>query len=363
MKMEIKVRCTCGSLLAFEDTPVNGQLEHPLACTNCSADCTQKANDYIRRKLAGENPDVSAKKSGPAWLRPFQSRQSESDTVAISRQSGKIPANIRAADAGATANGDEAAFSRIAIAGSAALLVGVLGAIGWLLVAKATGYQIGYVAWALGGLVGWTSRLLAPRGHALLGMVAATAAFLAIGGGQYLVTRWEIQQVVREYTPAAYDEIIAYARETTSAKNSEDLRDRTAEFKLVQALAGPDTTNAITAYQDYQIAESGFAFLGLVSKEGQPKLTFDAKDALTDVDAVTVPEIARFDAEVAPAMQKLVAGQPSQADYQAALADRIHSRIPASTVAAYSVNRYTILWLFLGVGTAYRLARNAGLQY
>lgn len=359
MKMEIKIRCTCGSVLSFEDTPVNGQLEHPLACTNCRADCTQKANDFIHRKLAGENPDVNEGKTRPLWLRPFRSRQTESDTAEISRRPGKIPANIRSA----TEAGDEASFRRIAVAGSAALLVGILGAIGWLLVAKATGYQIGYVAWALGGAVGLTSRLLAPRGHALLGMVGATAAFLAIGGGQYLVTSWEIQQAVREYTPLAYEEIVAYARETAAAQNSEDLRERTAEFKLVQALAGKNETNAIAAYQDYQIAESGFALLGLINKEGQPKLTFDAKDAITDVEAVTVPEIAKFDAEVAPVMQKLAAGQPSQTDYQASLEARIAARVPASTIAAYSVNRYTILWLFLGVGTAYRLARNAGLQY
>jgi hypothetical protein len=42
---------------------------------------------------------------------------------------------------------------------------------------------------------------------------------------------------------------------------------------------------------------------------------------------------------------------------------RLHDRISASTVAAFAVNRYTILWIFLGVGTAYRLARNPGLQY
>lgn len=359
MKMEIKIRCSCGSVLSFEDTPVNGQLEHPLACTNCRADCTQKANDFIRRKLAGENPDVREEKSGLSWLRPFRSRQTESDTAEISRHPGKIPANIRSA----TEAGDEAAFSRIALAGGAALLVGILGAIGWLLVAKATGYQIGYVAWALGGLVGWTSRLLAPRGHALLGMVAATAAFLAIGGGQYLVTRWEIQQAVREYTPLAYEEIIAYAKETASAQTSEDLRERTAEFKLVQALAGKNETNAIAAYQNYQIAESGFALLGLINKDDQPKLTFAAKDELADVEAVTVPEIAKFDSEVAPTMQKLAEGQPSQTDYQTSLEERIAARVSASTIAAYSVNRYTILWLFLGLGTAYRIARNAGLQY
>lgn len=361
-KMEIKIRCNCGSSLSFEDTPVEGKLEHPLHCTNCGNDCTAPANEFIRRRLAGE-PEPPTDRGIRNWAKLFQRPKPEFDTDAVVLRKGKIPGNIRPAAEVASATGDEAGHNRIALAAGAALAVGLLGAIGWLLVARATGYQIGYIAWALGGLVGWTSRLVAPRGHSLLGLIASLAAFIAIGGGQYLVSRWAIGEAVHEYAPVAYAEILAYAKETSSAQSSEDLRERTAEYKLVQTLAGKDETNAIAAYQTYQIADSGFALLGLVSKDRQPRLTFAEREQLSDVKSITVPEIARFDSEVAPVMKKLVEGQPTQADYEHSLEQRIQAGISVSNVAAFAMNRYTILWLFLGLGSAYRIARNASLQY
>jgi hypothetical protein len=367
MKMEINIRCQCGSDLCFEETPVDGRLEFPFLCTNCGVDCTEKANDFIRRQQSGE---VELRpKASQNWLKPFGQRDEESASSPISLRPPPPPMNFRSLPGqslgekpSVTEAGDEAALGRVTIAGTAALVVGVLGALGWFYIAKATGYEIGYVAWALGGLVGWTSRLVAPRGHAFLGFVATLAAVLAIGGGQYLVSRWQIHEAVHAYSPEAYDEILAYAKETTEAQTSEDLGERTAEFKLVRALAGKET-DPIAAYQSYQIADSGFALFGLVSKDQQSNLTFDQRAELVDPESVTVPEIAKFDAEVAPALQKLVAGQPSREEYQTSLEGRIYSRVSASTVAAFAVNRYTILWLFLGVGTAYRLARNPGLQY
>lgn len=364
MKMEIRIRCNCGSSLSFEDTPVDGRLQYPFTCTNCGTDCTAKANEFIQKQLSGAADPLRTKPAGGLG-KLFRRSQPEFDPEAIAFRQDKLPANIRPAPEmdTSTITGDEARSSRIMVAGGAALAVGALGALGWLLVAKATGYQIGYVAWALGGLVGWTSRLVAPRGHPLLGIVASLAAFIAIGGGQYLVSRWAIREAIHEYAPLAYEEILAYAKETSSAENSEDLRERAAEYKLVQALAGKSETNAIAAYQAYQISDSAFALFGVVSKEDQARLTFADRDHLTDADAVTIPEIARFDAEVAPAMKQLAEGQPSQAEYERSFEERIHSRISASNVAAFAVNRYTVLWLFLGLGSAYRIARNAGLQY
>lgn len=378
MKMEISIRCHCGSELTFEDTLVDGRLEHPFKCTNCGADCTALVNEFIRRKLKG--PDYfAANKTRKAWLGVFDSDHHEPKTeeATLLRQPPlplrppppPAPNLIRSiggmplAVAPESEPVEETGSKQLILAGGAALLVGVLGAIGWLYIAKVTGYEIGYVAWALGALVGWASRLVAPRGHQMLGVVATLAAFCAIGGGQYLVSRWVINDAVREFTPLAYEEIVAYAKEIEAAQSSEELRELTAQYKVVAALAGDAETNVIAAYQDYQIASSMFHVMGIVNKDGRPKVSLAERDRLADAEHVTVPELAKFDAQVVPELKKVMAGSLTQADYQTALENRILARVTISNVAANAVNMYTVLWLFLGLGSAYRIARNAGLQY
>ena len=58
--MEIKVKCICGSTYLFEEVPVSGRLAFPVSCTNCGADGTENANQFIARELAGV-PEVDEK--------------------------------------------------------------------------------------------------------------------------------------------------------------------------------------------------------------------------------------------------------------------------------------------------------------
>jgi len=364
--MEITVQCMCGSTVTFKDTPVEGKLKYPFYCTSCGADCTQRANAFIQAQLAAETEKKKSKR-GRSWLRPFGRRVEESAETEVASEcaSGEAATatNFRSSDQEATDSGDEASAIRIVVAAGAALLVGTLGAIGWLLIAQSTGLQIGYVAWALGGLVGLTSRLVTPRGHVLLGHVAVLAAIVAIGGGQYLVSRWAIQSAVHECAPAAYNEIIAFAKEAAAAETSEEMREKTAKFNLVHAVAGRQETNAIAAYQKFQIADSALTGMGIVERGKDAKLTLDEQANRAEEESVTLADMARFNAEVTPAMRELVAGHPSAEEYAASFEQQVNSHISISTVVFYSFNRYTLLWLVLGTGTAYRLARNPGLNY
>jgi hypothetical protein len=63
---------------------------------------------------------------------------------------------------------------------------GFLGMLGWFLLIKATGYEIGYAAWGVGVITGFGTRLLAQVSSEALGYCAGGCAFLAILGGQYL---------------------------------------------------------------------------------------------------------------------------------------------------------------------------------
>jgi len=355
MKMEIRVRCACGSLFSFDDIPVNGCLEFPIACTNCGTDCTQKANEFIRKKLLDPNCDPT---EPPPRKGLFGGRKKSSADELNHDFSGKA-ARAEADEV----NGDETSVAKLIVAGTTALLVGCLGAIAWLYIAKATGFQIGYVAWGLGALVGWSSRLVAPRGHHLLGVVATLAAFIAIAGGQYLVSRWVIQDEVHRFVPEASQAAVTFAKDAVAAKSDDNLGASVAKFKLVRALVGAEPADPIEAYRRYQIADSGLTFLGIVQIEGRHKLLFEERFRLLSEANVKPGEIVAFKTQVLPALKEFAGGKPDAASYEAALAHDLRAGISFKSTVANSISIYSGVWLLLGLGTAFRLARNAGLEY
>ena len=356
MKMEIKVRCGCGSLFSFDDTPVDGCLTLPISCTNCGTDCTGKANDYIQRKhmeASGQAPKTEPKKG----LFGFKKKR---DAVADLDREFAEAAVVKEETVSAT--GDETSERRLVLAGSAALITGCLGAVGWLYVAKVTGYQIGYVAWGLGALVGWSSRLVAPRGHHLLGLVATVAAMIAIMGGQYLVSRWLIHDEVDRFVPEAYEAAAVLAKDAAAAKTDEGLRTAAARFKLVDATVGDLHPDAVVTYQNYQVADSGFVFGHIAQHEARQKLMFEEMLELDDEDNVTPAEMASFKARVLPALKQFAGGRPDRAAYEAGVREELVSRITFKGTVINSLTAYTFLWVFLGLGSSYKIARNRGLE-
>jgi len=356
MKMEIRVRCACGSLFSFDDTPVDGRLEFPIACTNCGTDCTQKANEFIRKKLA--DPTCDPTEAPPR--KGFFGRRKKSSADELDHDfTGKT---ARAA-AAAEVFGDETSVAKLIFAGFVALLVGCLGAVGWLYIAKLTGFQIGFVAWVLGALVGLSSRLVAPRGHHLLGVVGTLAAFIAIAGGQILVSRSWIHEEIHSFAPEAYRAAARYAKGAADAKSEDDLRQPVADFKLVRALVGDEPADPIEAYRRYQIADSAFVLVGIVQLEGRRKLLFEEQFKLASESNVKPEEIFIFKTQVLPALKQFAGGKPDQASYEAALEHDLLAGVTFKSIVANSIGIYSGLWLLLGLGTAYRIARNAGLQY
>src|SRR5204862_3255484 len=45
---EIKVECDCGQRFKFDVEPVHGRMPFPVACPNCGADATEKANTVLQ---------------------------------------------------------------------------------------------------------------------------------------------------------------------------------------------------------------------------------------------------------------------------------------------------------------------------
>lgn len=100
-------------------------------------------------------------------------------------------AKARAADA-PDAQSTPSAGGSFPLAVIGAGIGAALGAVLWTVVVYLTGWEVGYVAWAVGGLAGGGA-LLGSRGTAgdLTGVVAAAFALVAIAAGKYYsVTMW-----------------------------------------------------------------------------------------------------------------------------------------------------------------------------
>lgn len=84
-------------------------------------------------------------------------------------------------------------FHRRAVLGG--LLGGVLGAALWALIALVTSYEIGWIAWAVGGLVGYGVALGnrgAPHSPVASGVLAAAITLLAIPAGKYALVELSV---------------------------------------------------------------------------------------------------------------------------------------------------------------------------
>jgi len=352
--MEIRVKCNCGSVFSFEETLENNRVKFPVSCLACGADCTAKANEYVAYKLTPAPPVENT----PAWKRwlGLKPKRHEFDELELSDPK---TGEKEAAD---PINGDETSSRRVALAAGASLLVGFAGALGWLWLTQATGWEFGYVAWALGGLTGGTSYLLAPRGHRLLGKTAALAAFISIGGGQYLVGLDIVERHVDKEIPAAYADALSYAHDTVAATSDDDLRPEVARYKLESAVAGDRAGNTVEVIQTFQVDDL-LRYIGGGVHNGSTTIQAAERDQVGDVANVTENDISRFKLKVLPELRALGAGKPSETEYKNSLSQKVRSQITVKAIAIEALNPYTILWIGLGIVTAYRLARNAALEY
>ncbi len=97
----------------------------------------------------------------------------------------------------------------------AGLIGAVLGAVGWAVIVAATGYEVGYVAWGVGLLVGYGAKLAGGNGKTI-GVACAVLALVSIFTGKMLAVHYvfvsEVRPVVEEkVTRALYDEAVADA--------------------------------------------------------------------------------------------------------------------------------------------------------
>lgn len=195
---------------------------------------------------------------------------------------------------------------RALVAGLAATLIG---GIVWAVVVIATHYELGWIAWALGALVGWAMARAAGGMDARLAWPAAGLAFLGLGVGKIL--------------------ILSVGAVNSIAREIEQY---------------PDAVRAV-------------AFQELIDTRGFPPEIQGILDTLSDE---ATPDSATIDSLLAVVDRRVEVWQPAQRDSLIrAYARAEYELIPWGERLRVSLSLYDILWAGLAIATAWRLAGGA----
>lgn len=192
-----------------------------------------------------------------------------------------------------------------------AIVGGIVGALVWGAISHFTGYEVGYVAWAVGALVGFAAAALGGSG-VVSGTACAVVTILSILGGKALAFQWAVDaQLKDEITPALFEAIRSDAKDLAAVNDPSDY----PEFMV---------THGYTRVK---------------------KATDVSKEA-----------VAEFEAETAPLLRKVVAENMTYDDYLAFVKEDISL---VEGVKA-SLGLLDIVFAALGIGTAFKLGLGSG---
>ena len=316
--MEVKLECPCGQPFEFDVEPVDGQMPCEIKCPACDADATALANAYIASTIAlapvspPVPPAAPEPPPAPAGLRiNRQHAPPASSPGAAPVEVAPAPSRMAAVyEAAATKKdkGDGDGFLK-GVAG--ALIASIVGMVGWFLLIKATGYEIGYAAWGVGALTGVGARVVGAEASTKLGLFAGLFAFIAIIGGQYLALRSIVEKEFNEVALVSYQEQLDQANAAV-------------------ALTTVEETKAFIAKQDE-----------------------------VNASEVSNDRLKEFRETELPKFRDLIAGKPSKAEFLSRMDVFKNSLGTQFAMLKASIGLFTLLWIFLGVGSAYKLGAGA----
>ena len=192
------------------------------------------------------------------------------------------------------------------------MIGGIIGMVIWAGLIVLTETEIGWVAWGVGLLTGYSARLIG-RGYSHeMGLAAALAALVAILAGQYLAVRHSINSFIEEAVTEGYDYDMVFAKEAVKQKTDPQIR----VFLASQA-----------------------------TEEGETMTPGE----------ITAEDIQAFREEM-PTYQKMAANQYSRAEYERENRAFFAEIFTTGFILKNTFSLWTILWIFLGVGSAWRLA-------
>lgn len=191
---------------------------------------------------------------------------------------------------------------------------GFIGMLIWAGLIVATNTEIGWIAWGVGGLTGFAARAIGRGTGPTIGLAAAISAFIAIIGGQFLATRHAVTTFMDGVVKEGYNEHIAYAKEAAAAKDDSEIK----AFLVKQA----------------QLDEE-------------------------DTPAISDSDVNDFKRDELPGLRKAANGQLSRAEFERTNRASLESVFTTKQILLSSLSFWTLLWIALGVGSAYKLGTGA----
>jgi hypothetical protein len=300
--MEIKIECACGQPFEFAVEPVNGRMPCEVKCPACGADATVRANVLISEQLP-QKPAVTPQPAPSLAMRinrTFTPPAPAPVAAVAPARAAPLPARTASKPSAPRDN----SFLKGVIG---ALIASLVGMIGWFLLIKATGVEIGYAAWGVGAIIGLGARLVGGEGGFKLGATAGLFALLAILGGQFLAVRSIALSEIDKMATVKYQEIVDTLNQLVAAKSE-------ADMKAVYA-------------QQHQIQVS------------------DISEARWE----------NFKQAELPNIQKLVAGKLTKGDFLKETHQQVFNLNSQFGFFMDSFGLFTLLWIFLGVSSAYKI--------
>ncbi|MFA6244723.1 MAG: hypothetical protein WC655_27510 [Candidatus Hydrogenedentales bacterium] len=205
-----------------------------------------------------------------------------------------------------------------------ALLAAILGSGAWAALAISTDYEVGYVAWGIGVLVGWAGAKFGGRGMGMA-VICAVLTLLSIFCGKLVAT--------------------------------EHFLGKELETQL----------GALTE-QDYAIAkEEAAQFAALTSEDQYPEymVKYEYTDA-TDAASIPAGQLADFKEFNVPNLREFNSNPPTFEQWKESISlqqDAIGSSpIFLASIVVSSLGLIDILFAVLGIGSAYGFIMRAGQE-
>ncbi len=206
-----------------------------------------------------------------------------------------------------------------------ACVAGLVGALVWGAIAHFSGYEVGYIAWGIGLIVGGGALVFGGgEGGAPTGVMCAVVAALSIIAGKYMAFSWTVSSALDEGVREVYDEHVADATALTGV----DLADDDAVRHFI----------ATRGYSEKKTARN-----------------------------VTDEELAHFKVETAPFLRQvndenMTFEEWKESDYGSGVVEFVNAFAGARASFGDTFGGFDILWMLLGVGTAFKVGAGGGTR-
>lgn len=134
----------------------------------------------------------------------------------------------------------------------------IVGAIVWAVIAVSTGYEIGWIAWGVGGAVGYGAYALEGRGKTS-GIVCALLAAVAILSGKYMVIHHFVNQELTQiadtsFSEEYYNELKADAADFAALGSEADYPAFMVSHGYTEAATAPEVGQAeVDDFKEFQV--------------------------------------------------------------------------------------------------------------